>query len=400
MNKKENYNNNTFIKFYSFLLKNLNMKKIKSIMYYFDRIICLFIKKPKYIVDKKKKILIIFNLALGDGVVFLNAISNIDSIYPKNDYSITIACQKGLNKIYEEVSSFDRVIPLNFTKATVNIKERIKCIKILNDTYYDIVLDPVGANECFTNVLMTRNVMGKEKIGCLMSNDSKICPKHILKRTYSNIKEIRSKSLIEQYYEFFYNKYSVKLCNLPKKKFSLKLPKKYFIVFPSASMELKKWPIEYYAEIIKRIYKKVNIPVVFCGTDSDRESFMELSSLIGDIPYIDIISKTSMLEFIDVIDKAKFVITNDTGTYHIAYICQVPVAIVTGGYTYDRYVTYDYDGCEKYRRPYVIVHKMNCFNCGNNCSRIKKGDKLWPCLNNITVDYAWKIIDEMIDKEL
>ena len=183
------------------------------------------------------------------------------------------------------------------------------------------------------------------------------------------------------------------------KKNNLNLLKEYYLVFPSASMELKRYPAERYAQIIKKIYQKTKLPLVFCGTNVDRYAYQELAKLIPDIPVIDIVGKTSLFEFIDVIDKAKFVITNDTSTYHIAVICETPVAIITGGYTYDRYVTYEFKGCDKYKRPYIIVDKMDCFNCINNCHKITKNDKLWPCLAQIKVDYAWKIIEEMIKKE-
>lgn len=399
MNKKNKYLNNTFINIYSFLQKSLNMKKIKSIMYYIDRILQLFIKKPKYNVKDKKSVVIMFNLALGDGVIFLNALSELHKKYPKDKYNITLICQKGLEKIYEKCETIDDIIPINFTKSTVNLKERYKSIKAINKVYYDIALDPVGANECFTNVLMTRNIYAKEKIGCIIDEYSKICPKHILKKTYNEIKYLKTKALIEQYYEFFYDKYTIKYCNLPKEKCPLDLPKEYYLVFPSASMELKRYPAERYAEIIKKIYHKTKLPLVFCGTNVDKASYEELSKLIPNIPVIDIVGKTSLLEFIDVIDRAKFVITNDTSTYHIAVISETPVAIITGGYTYDRYVTYEFNGSNKYKKPYIIVHKMDCFNCINNCTKISKSDKLWPCLDKINTDYAWKIIEKMIENK-
>ena len=43
---------------------------------------------------------------------------------------------------------------------------------------------------------------------------------------------------------------------------------------------------------------------------------------------------------------------------------------------------------------------MTCFNCNNNCKKIKTNDKTWPCLNSITIDYAWNIIEKMIEKEV
>ena len=121
--------------------------------------------------------------------------------------------------------------------------------------------------------------------------------------------------------------------------------------------------------------------------------------MLIDVPYYDIVGKTNLLDFIEVIKRSKFVITNDTSTYHIAVTNQIPVAIITGGYTYDRYVTYNFEGSKNYRRPYIIVKRMKCFNCDNNCKKLRRNSNTWPCLDAITVDDAWKIIKEMINKE-
>ncbi len=399
MSKKENYLNKKFIKINSSLLKNSKLKKIKELMYYVDKIICLTIKDPKYQKEDRKKVAIIFNLALGDGVIFNNALHDIRNIYNEKEYHITLFCQKGLEKIYND-NLIDEIIGLDFTKATIDLKERRKNIKTLKKNYYDILLDPVGANECLTNVLYSAVIKAKEKKGCIILNKSKNCSKNILKNAYNDIKELKEKSLIGQYFEFFYDDYEVKYYKENYKIDKITLPKKYYIVFPSASTMLKNWPIESYAEIIKKIYNKTKLPVLFCGTNSDVQSICQLKKLIGDIPQYDYVNKTSLLEFIEVIKKAKFVVTNDTSTYHIAVINEVPVTIITGGYTYDRYVEYNFKGCEKYKRPYIVVHKMDCFNCNNNCNKLKNDDKLWPCLEKITVDDAWKVIDKMIDKEL
>ena len=399
MKNDKKYLGGFFIKVYSLIQKNSMLRKLKSVMYYFDRLLKIFIKKPKYYNEKKKKVLIIYNLAFGDGIVFLNAISKLRDIYPKTNYKITIAVQNGLEKIYDSTKIFDRIIGLNFNKSTVNIIERIKTIKILNDTFYDIILDPVGANECLTNVLMARNASGRKKIGCVFDEYSKHCSRHILNKTYSKIISISEKTLIEQYYSFFYDDYIVNYCTLPRKKTRINLPKNYFMVFPSASMELKKWPIQRYAEIVKRAYKKTNFPLILCGTRVDKDDCNKLVNLLNDeVPYIDLIEKTNLLEFIDIIANARFVITNDTSTYHISVINQTPVTIVAGAYTYDRYVSYDFSSNKKYKKPYIAVKKKSCMNCYNRCLNIKKNDKIWPCLDEISVDDAWTIVEKMINE--
>lgn len=388
---------NTFITLNS-IVQKFSLQKVKAVMYYIDRPLTLLSGKTNYKETKKKKIAIIYNLAFGDGIVFRSALSNYLKDYDKDECEVTLFCQKGLKNIYNSIYDFNEIVELDFNKATVNLKERYKNIKIIRKNYYDTLLDPVGANECFTNVLMSRCFQAKEKIGCIINNNKVICPKNILNKTYTQIKYLDEKSLIGQYFEYFNKSTDIKFLTIKGNKPSIKLPKDYYIVFPSASTDLKKWPIERYAKIVRKIYKKTKLPLLICGTNADKNDCNKLINLIKDVPYIDIIGKTSLLEFIYVINKAKFVVTNDTSTYHIAVTNEVPVAIITGGYTYDRYVEYNFKGNNKYKKPYIIVNKQDCFNCDNKCSKINHNDKIWPCLEAISVDYAWKIIEKMIDE--
>ena len=151
-----------------------------------------------------------------------------------------------------------------------------------------------------------------------------------------------------------------------------------------------------YAELIERIYAKTKLPVVFCGTNSDIKDVEEVTKNIKTAKYINILGKTSVLEFIEVIRRAKFVITNDTGAYHIALGLEVPVSIITGGYTYDGFVTYNFKN-NPYKKPYIITDKRECFNCNSNCKYLEKGQDKWPCLHAVTVDYAWKTVEQMIN---
>lgn len=407
MKKKENYISNFSLKLYNICQKYPVCRKFKITLYFIDSILLLFIKKPKKIERKKKKVLIIYNYAFGDGIIFLCSFKHIRKIYPKKDYDISLICQKGLHSIYEEVGIFDRVVQYNLTKSTFSPIERFRLFKLLRQEYYDIILDPIGVNECTTNVFMSRALCAKEKITIIDNSfQNKLCPKWLYKNVYTKILEVNIEniSLIEYYSEFIkglgVKDFKVKLEHFNNRKLDIKLPKEYFIVFPSASTQLKRWPIDRYAKIVKRVYKKTKLPILFCGTKSDIESIKKLKELIKEIPQYDIVDKTSLLDFIEVIKRAKFVITNDTSTYHIAVTNEVPVAIIAGGYTYNRYVLYNFNGSENFKRPYVIVNKTDCFNCDNKCNKLKTGKGIWPCLNAITEEYAWKIIEEMIDKEL
>ena len=175
-----------------------------------------------------------------------------------------------------------------------------------------------------------------------------------------------------------------------------KLPKKYYLVFPSSTSDKKNWEYEKYVEVIKKIYEKTKIPVVFCGTKNDSIVVEKIIKKLDNKMYINILGETNILDFIQVIKNSKFVITNDTGAYHIAVINEVPVTIITGGYTYDSFVTYNFKN-NKYRKPYIVVDNRKCFNCHLDC--IYKDEKKFPCLSSITIEQAWKVIEKMIEIE-
>ena len=381
------------------------LRYLKSLLYFTDYFLLLFIKKPKYDKNRKRKeVLVIYNYAFGDGIIFLCAAKGLRKIYPKNKYNITLICQKGLNILYENENIFDKVIPYDLIGATVNLKTRFSLFKFIRKKYYDIVLDPIGVGECTTNVFMCRAIKAKDNITILDTTLNKyLCPKWMHEKIYTKIIKVTEPklSLIEYYAEFVrglgYNNFKIKLDGINVKNFNIKLPKEYFIVFPSAGTLMKRWPVEKYAEIIKRVYKKTKLPLLFCGTNTDIDSINDLKPLVSDIPQYDFVNKTSLLEFIEIIKRAKFVIANDTSAYHIAVTNNVPVTIIAGGYTYDRYVKYEFKGIDKYKKPYIVTKNLDCFNCDNNCKKLKKENKIWPCLESIDVEEAWKVVNRMID---
>lgn len=405
--KNEKYSSNFSLKLYNLCQRFPFLRKLKVLLYFADWFLLLFIKKPKYTKRNKKEIFVIYNYAFGDGIIWLCSARKLRELYPTSQYKITLICQKGIHSLYENENIFDEVIPFNLTKATFNLKIRFQLFQLLRKKYYDIVLDPIGVAECTTNVFMCRALVSKEKITILDKTLNKyLCPKWLYNKVYTKIIEVKTKnlSLLEFYAEFIrglgIKNFEVEFTKIKVKNFKIKLPKEYFIVFPSASTQLKRWPVERYAEIIKKVYNKTKLPILFCGTSSDIDSISALKELIKDIPQYDMVNKTTLLEFIEIVKRAKFVITNDTSTYHIAVTNEVPVTIITGGYTYDRYVKYQFKNENKHLKPYIVVNHAKCFNCDNNCAYLKNGDTVWPCLNKISVNDAWKVISKMIDENL
>lgn len=403
--KSDKYLPNIFIKLNAFLQKHQILRKLKILSFFIDFFLLIFIKKPKEIKHAKKQIILVYNLALGDSIVWLCSLKEIRKLYPKKDCEITLICQKGIHQLFEKKIFFDNVLPFNFTESTINLKKRFHVFKLLRKKYYDIMLDPIGVAECTTNVFMSRAIVAKEKV-TILDRTLKIstCPKWLVKSIYTRVIEINKPnlSLIEYYSEFVrelgLKNFKVSFEKPISLKPNLKLPNKYFIIFPSASTYLKCWPIERYVELTKKIYKKTGLILLLCGTDKDKSIIDKYKELLNnEVPFCDIIGKTKLLEFIDVIKKASLVITNDTSTYHIAVVCEIPVAIIVGGYTYNRYVKYNFERKKEFKTPCIVVNKMPCFDCDNRCPYIENKSKIWPCLDKVTIGYAWKKVEVLID---
>ena len=137
--------------------------------------------------------------------------------------------------------------------------------------------------------------------------------------------------------------------------------------------------------------------MVILGTETDKTTIDEFISKI-DVPYINLFNKTSLNDYFDIIKNATLVVTNDTSAYHIAVIFETPVALISGVYTYHRYVLYDFERKDEFKKPYPIVNKMKCMDCYNRCPYLKKNDVNWPCLESVSVDYAWKEIEKILLK--
>lgn len=406
--KQKSYNSKLFIKLNSFFQRYSILRYAKALFFFIDRILLWFIKKPRKTSSGKKQVLIVYNMALGDSIIFMCAAHEIRRVYPESEYEITIMVQQGIQALFENEKIFDSVIKIDFTKAAVSIKDRYLMLKKIRNKYYDVVLDPVGVSECTMNLFVSRAAVSKHKIGI---TDTTIvpnfCPKWMMNRVYDRIIQVKqpNTSLIS-FYEYFVREllqddFKIGFIKTQKVEVSVDLPAKYVIIFPNASGPLKKWPIERYAEIAKRQFKKTKFPIVLCGTDADHETTNMLKkSIESDVEVIDIVGQTTLLEFIEVVRNAELIITNDTSTYHIGVVNEVPTAIITGGYTYARYVDYTFKRQNEFSSPTIIVHQMPCFNCNNKCDIITKDDKIWPCLDRIDILYAWKLIEQLIENRV
>lgn len=139
----------------------------------------------------------------------------------------------------------------------------------------------------------------------------------------------------------------------------------------------KRWPPEYFAKLADLL---IGYQVVILGSNKDTE----ISSSIIDKIYdknnlFDLCGKTSLADTIDILARAKYVVTNDSGLMHIACATNTNVIAIYGSTS----PSFTPPLSKKSR---ILQLKIDCSPCFQRTCRFGH----YNCLNYITADMVKK----------
>jgi heptosyltransferase-2 len=101
------------------------------------------------------------------------------------------------------------------------------------------------------------------------------------------------------------------------------------VIAPGARSITKRWPQEYFLEVIDALGSCAGVKIVLMGDSGDREIAANLVSLSKVRP-VDISGVTTLAQASEIIRRAGIVITNDSANLHIASYLDVPVIGIFG----------------------------------------------------------------------
>lgn len=399
---KNNFSKKIFQKIFQLLMELPVLQNVRGLFYFIDTILLISIAKPKDIDStNKKRVIIVFPFALGDSILFGASAEYYRKLYPKNKYILTYLVTKGCEDLFEKYG--DEIISFEFTVASVNLFYRRNILKKLREKKYDIVIDPYSCVDCTPNVYMTRAIFAREKIGFEEIKKRKAqCPDWMRCRIYDRVYTIKGENLHRLIY---YSKVlecldvkldDIKCMNIPSTQLKITLPDRYYIIFPSASMDVKKWEIDKFFDLIMRINSYYHLPLVFVGTTNDYEDVEKLKAKLEGIFVLDLLGKTNVLQLCEIIGRSQFLVTNDTSAYHIGVAKDVKTFLISGGYVFDMFAKYPYLP-ENNNQPIIIAKWRDCFNCDNYC--IYNFKNRYPCVEDVTVEQVWGYIKSNIGEK-
>lgn len=166
----------------------------------------------------------------------------------------------------------------------------------------------------------------------------------------------------------------------------IKIPEEYtpFIVCTGGKSPLQHWPLERYAEFLKKIVPEYRLFPVFVGVGADEEDAGYLIKECGMGVFSQNVGPLSLREMILAFQNFKFYLGNDTGILHIAGAAGIPSLSVSSARAPENFWTPLND-----LKHISVVADVACKNCRRNYCYHKNSV---PCMENIKVQDLLKKI--------
>lgn len=164
--------------------------------------------------------------------------------------------------------------------------------------------------------------------------------------------------------------------------------KDYIIFAPGASKETKKWTEENFGNLAKELYKKFETKILLIGGKEDIEKCERINNISENI-CINLAGKLSLKESGALLSVAKFLVTNDSGPFHIARGVKLKTFVIFGPTSPEMF---------EYDENSILLYKgLDCSPCSLH------GDKKCPkkhfnCMKKLEYIDAYNIILKNIEE--
>jgi ADP-heptose:LPS heptosyltransferase len=164
---------------------------------------------------------------------------------------------------------------------------------------------------------------------------------------------------------------------------------------PGGGWSNKRWPIDRFFQIAQRLNAATGWEAVIVG-GSDDTGLARQFSASASFPVTDRTGNTSILELVEIIRHAQLVVSNDTGSAHIAAAVDVCCASILGGAHFGRFLPYEVETSDRSTALHAVYHRMPCYGCNWRCVYVIKEGQPVPCVDLVSVNQVWETVKSML----
>ena len=369
---------------------------IRSLLFIlFDSIALWAAKVPKH--NQLKLILLIRQDRIGDFILWLDTAKEYRKYYPPENYKIILIGNAIWSDLAKGLPFWDEVLPVNVKAFKALSRYRWNILRKVRNFGAKIAIQPTYSREFYHGDSLIRASNASKKVSSAgnMSNRNQL-KSNLADRWHTELIPSSPEQLseLERNAEFF-SGFIKKLylpsypelelsgdCNIQELK-----RKSFYILSLGANKKYREWPYKYYAKIAQKIHKKTGWLGLICGAENEFDLGEHLKKLC-DAPLQNYTGQTTLSELTCLLAKSQILISNETGTAHIANAVGTPTVCILGGGHFGRFVPYP-ELSGKINNLKVVYYKMPCYGCDWKCVYHIKDEDPAPCISNISVDAVW-----------
>lgn len=282
-------------------------------------------------VNAPKKILIVRTDRVGDVILSTPVIKNLRAYFPQAH--IAFMCRPYTKDILEGNPSLDEVIVYDKYGKHKSLWGSVRFVFALRKKKFDwaVVLHPTNRVHMVTFFAKIPFRIGWDrKMGFLLTkriaHTKQEGLKHESEYTLDILRELDIPILYRHLYFSVSEGAQGKVDGMLRDN-DISNSEKLITVHPSASCVSKRWPADYFCQLINTLKERLSLKVAVI-TAKGEEHFAE--RIIKDCDVIDLRGKLDLVEVGALLKRSAIFISNDSGPVHIAAALDVPVISIFG----------------------------------------------------------------------
>ncbi|MCH8940872.1 MAG: glycosyltransferase family 9 protein [Bacteroidetes bacterium] len=327
------------------------------ILYLVDLLKLIYLKPADILVNfipcktQNKNLCLIKTDEIGDYVLFRNFIEILKKDNKYKGYKIILLGNITWKNLAEELDGefVDEFIWIDKNNFLTNLLYRYRFLKKFSSKNPEILI----------NCSYSRNFYLDDSIAAVTSASQKISFKTDLSNSYKWQILISNKyysTLVDssnevfdfyKYRSFFENLLQTKIdlikpqINLNDESNLVEIYNDYVIFFTGGRRKYKKWKLDYFIDTANFIISKYNMNILLVGTEQEAKDNNLLYNQIEHKEKVkDLSGQTSLTELVSLLNKAKLLITNDSGIVHIAASVNTKTIVILNGSQFGRFLPY------------------------------------------------------------
>jgi ADP-heptose:LPS heptosyltransferase len=288
---------------------------------------------------------------IGDYILFRNYLKILRNSIKYRDKKILLCGNIAWKNIFDNLDSefVDECIWLNKTKFKSNYLFRRKFLQRIAQLKIDTAINCSYSRNFYLDDTIIKTINANFKVGFKTDLANQFAWQRDISNKYYS--ELVSEAEFVRF-EFYKNRILFEKLLDQKIEVSKPFIEQHELIKPSillsksaafymgAKQRYRRWHIDNFVQVAKKIITKYNFKIILLGSTQDVKLSNELRSKMQSEEIVDLTAKTSLMDTFGVLRDVEFFLTNDSGLAHIAIALNCKTVVLSNGSRFGRFFPY------------------------------------------------------------